>query len=157
MHPDEAANILKSLVEGRDPSSGEELPADAIYQRANIIRALLVGYAAIESSQAREKRRAQLPVRVGSTWTAEEDDRLRTAFQAGESIEALALGHQRTPNAIQARLERLDLVPVDQRANFLRFPVSENTGDSPRKRRGRRPRTDGDRHSESGHAATQKD
>jgi hypothetical protein len=157
MHHNEAANILKSLVEGRDPSSGKELSADSVLQRASVIRALLVGHTAIETVLAREKRRAQLPERVGDTWSPEEDDRLRSGFQAGESIEALASSHERTPNAIQARLERLNLVPPDPNPKFARFPVSENTSDKPRKR-GRPPATgNGERHSESGRAATQED
>jgi hypothetical protein len=96
MNPDEAAATLKSLVEGRDPSTGQDLHADTVLQRASVIRALLVGLAAIESSQARERRRAQLPVRVGSSWTDEEDQKLRAAFQAGESVAMLAAGHQRS-------------------------------------------------------------
>jgi hypothetical protein len=157
MHHNEAANILKSLVEGRDPSSGKELSADSVLQRANVIRALLVGHTAIETVLAREKRRAQLPERVGDTWSPEEDDRLRTAFQAGESIEALASSHERTPNAIQARLERLNLVPPDPNAKLFRFPVPENTDDRPRKRRGRPAKRSDERHSESHGAATQED
>jgi hypothetical protein len=157
MHHNEAANILKSLIEGHDPSSGKELSADSVLQSASVLRALLVGHTAIETVLAREKRRAQLPVRVGDTWGPEEDDRLRTAFQAGESIEALASTHERTANAIQARLERLNLVPPDPNAKFLRFPVSENTNDRPRKRGGHAATGNGDRHSESGRAATKED
>jgi hypothetical protein len=157
MHHNEAANILKSLVEGRDPSSGKELSADSVLQRASVIRALLVGHTAIETVLAREKRRAQLPERVGDTWSPEEDDRLRSGFQAGESIEALASSHERTPNAIQARLERLNLVPPDPNAKFLRFPLSENIEDSPRKRRGGPAKRNDERQPESHDAATQED
>lgn len=100
-------------------------------QRAKVIRALLVGCAAIENSLARQKRRAQLPEHVGSTWTTEEDDKLRSGFQAGGTIEALASSHRRTRNSIRARLERLKLIAIDQSAAFLRFPVAESTGDKP--------------------------
>ena len=155
MNPDEAAATLKSLVEGRDPSTGRDLHADTVLQRASVIRALLVGLAAIENSQAREKRRAQLPVRVGSAWTDEEDQKLRAAFHAGESVDALAASHQRSTNAIKARLERLDLVPLNQRAK--RFPFSEKTDEQPRKRRGRRARLDAERPVKFSHTDTQEE
>jgi hypothetical protein len=155
MSPEDAAVILKSLVDGRDPTSGKELPPNTVYQRANVIRALLVGCSAIETCLAREKRRAQLPVRVGSTWSTEEDERLRAGFQAGQNIEALASEHQRTPNAIQARLERLNLVPLDERAKFLRFPVAGGAEPTPRKKRRRGSEHDADRHSRSGNSKTE--
>ena len=142
MKPEEAATILQSLVDGRDPSSGQELPADAVYQRAEVIRALLVGCAAIESSLARDKRRAQLPKRVGTAWTAEEDEKLRYGFQTDRSVEALASSHQRTPNSIRARLERLNLIPPEQRSTFPRFPFSEGADEKPRPRRRRAVRHD---------------
>jgi|SRR5581483_9042520 len=138
MYADEAAKILKSLVDGRDPSSGEELPSDTVYQRAIVIRALLLGQAALEDSLARGKRRAHLPERVGAAWSLEEDERLRSAFQAGRSIAGIALDHRRTPNAIQARLERLKLVSPDERTTFLRYSSSEGSVTNPRRRRSRR-------------------
>jgi hypothetical protein len=123
MKLEEAATILQTLVEGRDPSSGEELPADNVCQGTKVLRALLVGCTAIETVLARQRRRAQLPRRVGSTWTTEEDSKLRSGFQAGRSIESLASSHQRTPKSIQGRLERLNLVPPERRSSF-RFPAS---------------------------------
>ena len=143
MKLEEAASILQSLVEGRDPSSGDELPADTVCQGAKVLRALLVGCTAIETVLARQKRRAQLPRRVGSTWTTEEDGKLRSGFQAGRSIETLASSHQRTPKSIQGRLERLNLIPSNPQAGFLRLPVSE--GADGKSRSGRRRGAEHDR------------
>jgi hypothetical protein len=150
MKPEEAATILQSLVDGRDPSSGKELPPDTVCQRATVIRALLIGNAAIESLLARQKRRACLPARVGSTWTGEEDEKLRSGFQAGRGIEVLALSHERTPKSIQGRLEMLGLTPPGQRATFLRSPPpGVQMKRSPRYKRVRGTKHDRDRDSDS--------
>jgi DNA helicase II / ATP-dependent DNA helicase PcrA len=56
---------------------------------------------------------AGAPLRHGLTWSAEEDDRLRAAFQAGDAIAAIASAHQRKIGAITARLVRLGLISQD--------------------------------------------
>jgi len=114
----EAGHILKSLVDGRDPESGKDLPPETVLQRAQVIRALLIARDSIETCVAREKRRAMLPVRVGIQWTDEEDEKLRLAFREGANIEFLAGVHQRTPRAIQARLEKLQLIPIDENVSL---------------------------------------
>jgi hypothetical protein len=45
--------------------------------------------------------------------SADEDDRLRAAFQAGEAIAAIAAIHERKIGAITARLVRLGLITED--------------------------------------------
>jgi hypothetical protein len=70
---------------------------------------------------AREKRRAMLPERVGAEWTVAEDEKkLVMAFKAGSS-ELLAQTRQRTVRAVQARVERLQLVAVAENLKFMRF------------------------------------
>ena len=105
----EAVGILKSLVEGRDPTTGEELPVDGVLQRAPVLRALLMAQAEMEESVQREKRRALLPERAGEPWTDDEDTQLMSGFQRGATIADLASTHSRTINAVEARLERLGL------------------------------------------------
>ncbi len=106
----EAVGILRSLVEGRDPATGEELPVEGVLQRAPVLRALLMAQAEMEESIQREKRRATLPERAGEPWTDEEDAQLMSGFQGGTTIADLATKHGRTTNAVEARLERLGLV-----------------------------------------------
>jgi DNA helicase II / ATP-dependent DNA helicase PcrA len=68
-----------------------------------------------------DKRQAQMarntadgaPLRHGLSWSADEDDRLRAAFQAGEAIAAIAAIHERKIGAITARLVRLGLITED--------------------------------------------
>jgi DNA helicase II / ATP-dependent DNA helicase PcrA len=49
--------------------------------------------------------------RHGAAWSADEDDRLRRMFLAGEAIAALAAAHQRKKGAIASRLVKLGLIP----------------------------------------------
>ncbi len=111
----DARLVLKTLIEGREPGSGEPLPSDCVIHRANVLRALLAGLSAIEQAAAREHRRAQLPDNVGQTWTTEEESRLVARFKSGDSAMAIARQHGRTLRAIEARLERLGLITAEQR------------------------------------------
>ena len=53
------------------------------------------------------------PPRHGLSWSADEDDRLRAAFSAGEAIAAIAAAHERKISAITARLVKLGLITED--------------------------------------------
>src|SRR5262249_5318026 len=53
------------------------------------------------------------PSRHGLSWSAEEDNRLRTAFEAGEAISAIAAAHERKIGAVRARLVRFGLISED--------------------------------------------
>lgn len=121
-----ARQILQALIDGVDPSTGEELPPGTVLQEADVLRALLAGAAALDQVAAREQRRAQLPGNVGSTWTKEEEAELVAAFNAREwsreSLEDIAARHRRTPRAIEARLERLGLITQAQRTSGPGFP-----------------------------------
>jgi len=122
MQTKEATAILDSLISGRDPRSGEELPPDSVLQRAPVIRALLLAKEAITSVTERQARRNLLPKCVGKPWTQEEEERLSSAYKAGASITALAKEHLRTERAIEARLIRLGLRQLADAAKepFLR-------------------------------------
>jgi hypothetical protein len=115
MQHTEAREILVSLIEGRHPVSGDGLPSDCVVHRPDVIRALLVGVGAIDSADARVKRRAQLPENVGIGWTTQEEAQLRSEFAAKEPLQAIAERHGRTLRAIEARLERMGLITPEQR------------------------------------------
>ena len=57
-----------------------------------------------------KKKNDELPARHGHAWSADEDDRLRTMFLAGEGIAAMASAHQRKSGAITSRLVKLALI-----------------------------------------------
>ena len=104
-----------SLIEGRNPDSGERLPAECVVHRSDIIRALLLGMGAIDATNARAKRRAQLPKNVGRDWTTKEEEQLRSEFTAKEPVSAIAARHGRTLRAIEARLQMMGLITAEQR------------------------------------------
>ena len=115
MQHTEAREILVSLIQGRDPGSGESLPDDSFVHRPDVIRALLVGIGAIDATDARVKRRAQLPENVGIGWTTKEEEQLRSEYGAKEPLTEIAARHGRTLRAIEARLERMGLITAEER------------------------------------------
>jgi hypothetical protein len=127
-----ARQILQALVQGVDPVTGEELEASTVLQRADVLRALLAGVAALEHTAARAQRRAQLPGNVGRAWNADEEHRLVDAFQSGDALASIAAKHGRTLRAIEARLERLGLLTAEQRSTANSFVASQRRDKGPR-------------------------
>jgi hypothetical protein len=123
-----ARAVLQSLIQGLDPETGAELPKNAIVNRIEINRSMLVAVTAMEQVEARILRRAQLPESVGKTWTEDEEQQLRSEFAGSEPIPLIATKHGRTIRAIEARLERLGLMRPDQR-------MTDNSFVSPSSRR----------------------
>jgi hypothetical protein len=121
MKPARAREVLHALTQGVDPETGAELPKNAITFRSEILRALYAAIAAFDQVEARAKRRAQLPDCVGLPWTPAEEQQLATEFGAGEEVASIAEKHQRTVRAIEARLERLGLITVEQRTTHDSF------------------------------------
>lgn len=117
--------VLKALVEGIDPSTGEQLDPGTVLQEAEVQRALLAGIAALEEDASRAQRRSQLPGNIGQPWTAGEEQRLAAAFKAGDPLAEIADRHGRTLTAIEARLERLGLLAPEQRVTRNRYSASE--------------------------------
>jgi hypothetical protein len=58
--------VLQALIQGVDPNTGTELPADTVLNRVDVVRALLTAVGALDSVTARALRRAQLPDSVGT-------------------------------------------------------------------------------------------
>ena len=134
MQEQRARKILQALVQGVDPTTGAELEAGTVLQRADVLRALLAGVAALEQLSARAQRRAQLPENVGLPWTSDEERALISAFQAGDPLTDIAAKHGRTLRAIEARLERLGLITADQRTtnnSFTGSPASRANDPQP--------------------------
>jgi Myb-like DNA-binding domain len=124
MHSTEPKSILKSLIQGSDPGSGERLPPECVVHRPDVLRAMLAGFDALNMAAARAQRRAQLPDNVGSAWTTEEENRLVSAFKSGESPTAIAHKHGRTLRAIEARLQKLGLITEEERTTRGGFTAS---------------------------------
>lgn len=104
MESSEALCVVRSLANGVDPQSGEVFPANSIYQRPEVVRALFQAAAALERMTRYEARRSTMPPKTGHSWAEDEDRRLLAAFDAGRGLTELAAAHERTASAIRARL-----------------------------------------------------
>lgn len=149
MNHKEAQRILRALIEGCDPESDEALPPDSVLQRVGVIRALLLAQEALQDNTDRKKRREALPIRVGVTWTTEEDEQLTAEWKSKEPLQRIAETHGRTIRAIESRLEKLKLITAEQRTTVTMFGGSSPAPDGGEpnggngRRRGRRRRGSG--------------
>jgi DNA helicase-2/ATP-dependent DNA helicase PcrA len=101
----------------RSEGADERLPLLSNRERRRLSRGSAVER--VRKRASREQNRATrngnegLPARHGTSWSAQEDQRLRASFLAGEAIAAIAGAHQRKTGAITARLIRLGLISED--------------------------------------------
>jgi hypothetical protein len=127
----QAKNVLKDLVKGVHPTTGLDLPPDALAHDPTVIRALLAGVAALEADVARESRRKSLPPSIGRTWSDEEKQQLIDEFHRGVPRDAIAAAHGRTLRAIESRLEVMGLITAAERTTRNRFQSGpQDTHDS---------------------------
>lgn len=120
--------VFEALIAGNDPETGEQLSRDTVLNRSDVLRALIGGLDALQAVQTRAARRAQLPKSVGKPWTQEEEARMVSAYRDSEAIKDIAAKHQRTPRAIEARLEQLGILrPEDRRTtnSFVSTPTTK--------------------------------
>ena len=118
---DRSRNVLMALIQGVHPTTSEDLPKDTIVNDIEVNRALHTAITALGLVQARVLRRAQLPEKVGKTWSKDEEATLREEFQAEFPIAEIAEAHGRTVRAIEARLERMGLMTAAQRTTNNSF------------------------------------
>jgi LmbE family N-acetylglucosaminyl deacetylase len=115
MDHEKALSVLQALSNGTDPFSGQPFPAASPYQHPDIVRALYLAVRALETAVAAQKRQAARSTAAGNSgkpWAKDEDDQLVAAFDAGKSIDDLAVEHGRSRLAIEARLARFGKVPM---------------------------------------------
>jgi hypothetical protein len=124
-----ASVVIKALIEGTDPTTGEVVPPGSVIHQAPVLRALLTASVALAEGVARAERRAQLPGNVGKAWTKDEEATLIAAYKSHEGLAAIATRHGRTIRSIEARLERLGLMTAAERITNNSF-VSTGKGSS---------------------------
>ena len=94
----EAAATLKSLAAGLDPGTGTPLAAAlAPLAAPDVARALYLAADALEARQRQARRQSSLPRNAGKPWSAAEDERLLTAFDAGSGVDTLRRGPRAHP------------------------------------------------------------
>ena len=88
MEQSEARQILNTLAQGLDPSSGARLEVASVCTRKDVVAALVLGISALDAEALRQRRRAQLPQNLGRPWSEEEEQRLGESFRAGQDCTA---------------------------------------------------------------------
>ena len=99
-----AKEIIHALAEGVDPTTGEVLPTESVYNSPDVIRALFILLQYVDKEAVKD------PVRnAGKPWTVAEDDKLRDEFFSKIKISDIAKEHGRSYGAIESRLDHLGL------------------------------------------------
>lgn len=98
-----AREIIRTLANGVDPTTGEVFAADSVYNHPDVIRALFTVWMATSPQKPDPERNA------GKPWTELEEDKLRDEFAQKMNISEIAKEHGRTKGAIESRLERMGL------------------------------------------------
>lgn len=100
-----AKEILSTLAEGVDPTTGEILPDSCVCNKAEVVRAL---YAALGCLKAKDRKK-YLPANSGKPWSEEDEALLIRLYRAGSSKKDICKALQRTETGIAARLVRLGI------------------------------------------------
>lgn len=100
----EALAIVRKLVGGIDPGTGQELGGDSLLHHPEIILALNLASQALEFQQQRERTRASLPANAGKPWSNAEDAQICEEVRRGVNFQEIARIHCRTAGSIVARL-----------------------------------------------------
>jgi len=132
MEREQALKILNALANGVHPATGEVFAADSPYQHPDSVRALFEAVRTMEGGQhapaTTERKTGDMPANTFVRWTADEEDRLGAAFDAGKTSAELARLHNRSRAAIEARLLKLGKIDVSALTVQLRYlPKSEGT------------------------------
>jgi DNA-binding NarL/FixJ family response regulator len=106
---DNAPQILKALIDGKDPITGNELPDDSPLQHVKVLRAMLAALQSLERDLQRSAKRALRPTNVGKSWSDQETSQLIQSLREGVGIPDIARQFGRTVRAIQARAQNLGL------------------------------------------------
>ena len=126
MDKEQTLKILNALANGVHPATGEKFAADGPYQHPDTVRALFEAMRAVEGAgaPAPERKPAFPQSGSGSRWSAEEEERLASAFDSGRTVDELARAHNRSRAAIEARLVRLGKLDASAVTSPLRYPPS---------------------------------
>lgn len=99
-----AKEIVRALAEGVDPTTGEVLPDESVYNSPDVIRALFKMLEATTESLDEDPL-----CNAGKPWSDKEDSYLRGEFESKMKISDIAREHGRTYGAIESRLAYLGL------------------------------------------------
>ena len=103
MNIDRAKEIITTLAEGVDPTTGEILAEDNVCNKGEVVRAFYTILASLDTSKP---KKTQLE-NAGKRWTDEDDKKLCEMFDAGASKKDISNTFKRTSTGIASRLVRL--------------------------------------------------
>ena len=106
MDIDKAKEIVQTLAEGIDPTTGEVLPDNSVCNKGEVVRALYCILNCLDTT----KPKRELPKNAGKTWTKEDDEKLKLCLESGMSKEEICTKFERSVGSISSRLARLGLV-----------------------------------------------
>lgn len=108
-----AKEIVYTLAEGVDPTTGEVLPAEHICNNVEVVRAF---YALLQQEVPTSKKK--VPENSGKKWTEDDDKLLKELFERGMKKSQLQKTFMRSRASIEARLVKLGL--IEERFSFWR-------------------------------------
>ncbi len=107
MEIQEALKIMRALADGVNPTTGEVLQAESVYQNPQTVRALQRAVGALEYVEERERNKRKLPLKAGLPWSRAEDEQVCEDLRKGINFHDIAKTHNRTVGSIIARLVKL--------------------------------------------------
>lgn len=101
-----AKEILSTLAEGVDPTTGEVLSDDSVCNKGEVVRALYTVLNTLDTS----KPKRELPENARKPWTREDENLLIELYRSGASKKDICNTFKRTPTGIAAKLVRLGII-----------------------------------------------
>lgn len=101
-----AKEIIATLAEGVDPTTGEVLPDNSVCNKGEIIRA----FYAVLNHLDEKKPKKNLPANAGKPWPKEDEDLLVTLYRSGTTKGDICKALQRTESGVAARLVHLGII-----------------------------------------------
>ena len=104
METREAVDVIRSLADGKNPETGEELEITSICRVPLVVRALNRALTSLVAQYERERNR---PAKAFRHWTTLEDQQVCDELRQGLDLQQIAKTHDRTVGGIVARLVKL--------------------------------------------------
>jgi hypothetical protein len=128
MNANQAIDVVKSLANGIDPTTGEVFALDSPYNQPIIIRSLYQCLQAMQSPTKKVKRTADekqadnlakgLPRNANMPWSDGSREALAAKFNAGSTPNELTVQFERTVGSILAQLKSQGLITEEQARHY---------------------------------------
>ncbi len=106
MDINKAKEIIATLAEGVDPTTGEVLPDNSVCNKGEIVRA----FYAVLNHLDEKKPKKNTPANAGKPWTKEDEDLLVSLYRSSTPKREICKALQRTESGVAARLVHLGII-----------------------------------------------